>query len=64
MVHASRSFLVRFYAVDDELRARITDANASRSWLISDGVSARSLEECLVRDDPDAPSPTDRKELP
>ncbi len=61
MVHRSRSFLVRFYAVNGELRARVTDAEASRSWMVADGASALALETCLVRDDPDAPHLANRR---
>ncbi len=65
MVVPGRSFLIRFYAVDGELRARVTDANASRSWSVADDASARALEAYLVRDDRDAsPSANRRKDLP
>ena len=65
MVQRSRSFVVRFYAVNGELRARVTDADASRSWTVGDGASARALETSLVRDDPDEPHHANRrKDLP
>jgi hypothetical protein len=64
MVHPSCSYVVRFYAVGDELRARITDANASRSWTVADGAAARALATSLARDDPDAASRAAAEERP
>lgn len=65
MVHPSCSYVVRFYAVDGELRARVTDVGASRAWTVADTASARALEERLVHDDPDARlCSNDRKDFP
>jgi hypothetical protein len=54
VVRYERSYLVRFYAVDGEHRARVTDVGASRSWTIADAESAGVLEAQLVRDDRDS----------
>ncbi|MDQ6941531.1 MAG: hypothetical protein M3169_03340 [Candidatus Eremiobacteraeota bacterium] len=51
MVRHERSYLVRFYAVNGEHRARVTDVGTSRSWTISGAESAGMLESQLVRDD-------------
>ena len=56
MVRHERSYLVRFYAVNGEHRARVTDVGTSRSWTITGAESAGMLESQLVRDDRDGDS--------
>jgi hypothetical protein len=53
VVHYERSFLVRFYAVDGEHRARVTDVATSRSWTVAGDEAAGRLQAQLVRDDRD-----------
>lgn len=54
MILHGRSYLVRFFAVDGEHRARVTDVGSSRSWTVADAASAGALQAQLVRDDRDA----------
>ncbi|HEY0381837.1 MAG TPA: hypothetical protein VGC72_06535 [Candidatus Elarobacter sp.] len=61
MVRHERSYLVRFYAVNGEHRARVTDVGTSRSWTIAGAGSAGALEAQLVRDDRDAVSHTNER---
>ncbi len=64
MVRHERSYLVRFYAVNGEHRARVTDVGASRSWTLAGDGSADVLEAQLVRDDRDGDSHTHERPRP
>ena len=63
MVRHERSYLVRFYAVNGEHRARVTEVGTSRSWTIAGADSALMLESQLVRDDRDGDSHTQERPL-
>ncbi len=64
MVRHERSYLVRFYAVNGEHRARVTDVGTSHSWTVADGESAGLLEAQLVRDDREGDSHTPERPRP
>jgi hypothetical protein len=57
----ARSYLVRFYAVDGEHRARVTEVASSRSWTVANAASARALEDQILRDDRECESYSDER---